>query len=106
MMRYIYSKLYYSGVSMSYHSNIMNITFKNLEAQTAVSILDTKGIAVSAGSACNSFNDKPSRILLAYGYSKEQAQKTIRISLGKHNRLHEIRKFVKIFKKIIDIYDK
>ena len=106
LMNYIYSKLYFSGVKMSYHNNIMNITFNELDAQTAVSILDKEGIAVSAGSACNASSDEPSKILLAYGYSEEDAKKTIRVSLGKQNTLHEIKRFVKILKKIIDIYDK
>ena len=106
LMNYIYSKLYFSGVKMLYHNNIMNITFNELDAQTAVSILDKEGIAVSAGSACNASSDEPSKILLAYGYSEEDAKKTIRVSLGKQNTLHEIKRFVKILKKIIDIYDK
>lgn len=106
LMRYMYSRLYFSGIKMNYHNNIMNITFKELNAQTAVNILDREGIAVSAGSACNSFSDKPSKILLAYGYSASNAKKTIRISLGKQNTLHEIKRFVKILSKIIDKYDK
>lgn len=106
LMNYIYSKLYFSGVKMSYHNNIMNITFNELDAQTAVGILDKEGVAVSAGSACNALSDEPSKILLAYGYSEEDAKKTIRVSLGKQNTLHEIKRFVKILKKIIDIYDK
>ena len=105
IIKYIYSQLYYNGIRMSYHSNIMNITFNKLEAQTAVSILDKEGVAVSAGSACNSSSEEPSKILLAYGYSEEEANKTIRISLGKQNTLYQAKKFVKILKKIIDKYD-
>lgn len=106
LMSYIYSKLYFSGIEMSYHNNIMNITFNELDAQTAVGILDAEGVAVSAGSACNSLSDKPSKILLAYGYSKEKAKRTIRVSLGRQNTLREIKRFVKILLKIIDKYDK
>lgn len=106
LMKYIYSKLYFSGIKMSYKNNIMNITFKTLDAQTAVSILDEEGIAVSAGSACNSSSDKPSKILLAYGYKEDEAKRTIRVSLGKQNNIHEIRIFCKILQRVIDRYDR
>lgn len=87
-------------------NNIVNITFQNLDAQTAVQIFDREGIAISAGSACNSSSDEPSKILMAYGYSPEDARKTIRVSVGKQNTLHEVKRFVKILRKIIDKYDK
>jgi len=86
--------------------NIINITFNHLNAQTAVQIFDQMGVAISAGSACNSGSDKPSKALLYYGKTPEEALKTIRVSLGKQNTLHEIKRFVKIFKKIVDKYDR
>ena len=88
------------------HNGIINITFNHLDAQTAVQIFDREGIAISAGSACNSGSDKPSKTLLASGYTSEEAMRTIRVSIGKQNTLHEIKKFVKILRKIIDKYDK
>ena len=88
------------------HNGIINITFNNINAQAAVQLFDDYNIAISAGSACNSGSDKPSKTLLSLGYTKEQALNTIRISLGKQNTIHEVRYFVKILKKIIDKYDK
>lgn len=96
----------FSDVGVRGENGIVNITFKNLDAQTAVQIFDREGVAVSAGSACNSGSDEPSKTLLANGYTPEDAMKTIRISIGKQNTLHEIKKFVKILRKIIDKYDK
>ena len=86
-------------------SNTLNITFKNLSAQSAVLIFDRMGVAVSAGSACNSISVEPSKILLYRGYSKDDALKTIRISLTIYNTLDECEKFIKIAKNIIDNYD-
>ena len=91
---------------ISGNNGIVSITFKKLDAQTAVQIFDREGVAVSAGSACNFGSDEPSKVLLANGYTPEDAMKTIRISIGKQNTLHEIKKFVKILGKIIDKYDK
>lgn len=93
-------------IKVNTNHGIINITFDNLNAQTAVQLFDNYNIAVSAGSACNSGSDKPSKTLLSLGYTEEQATKTIRVSLGKQNTLHEIKYFVKILKKIIDKYDK
>ena len=92
--------------TLSANNGIINITFKNLNAQTAVQIFDRYGISISAGSACNSKSEIPSKTLLSLGYSEEDASKTIRISLGKDNSIHEIKKFVNIFKKILDKFDK
>ena len=103
---YLYEALKNMNLKYIKHSNgIINITFKNLNAQSAVQILDKKGIAVSAGSACNSGSDEPSRTLLFYGYNKEDALNTIRISLGIRNTKREIKRFISVLKKIIDIYD-
>ena len=88
------------------HNGIINITFNHLDAQTAVQIFDREGVAISAGSACNSGTDEPSRALIASGYKEEEAKRTIRVSLGKQNTMHEIKKFIKILRKVIDNYDK
>lgn len=88
------------------HNGIINITFNHLDAQTAVQIFDREGVAVSAGSACNSGTDEPSRALMASGYTEEEAKRTIRISLGKQNTMREVKKFIKILRKVIDNYDK
>ena len=88
------------------HNGIINITFNHLDAQTAVQIFDREGVAISAGSACNSGTDKPSRALMASGYEEEEAKRTIRVSLGKQNTMREVKRFIKILRKVIDNYDK
>lgn len=105
MENYITKKLF-NIVKINANHGIINVTFKHLNAQSAVQIFNTYGIAISAGSACNSKSETPSKILLSLGYSEDEALKTIRISLGKQNTIQEIKRFVKIFKKIIDKYDK
>lgn len=44
--------------------------------------LDKLGVAVSTGSACSSGKEKPSPVLLAMGYSPEQAGRVLRFSSG------------------------
>ena len=86
-------------------SNTINITFNKLSAQTAVVIFDKEGVAVSAGSACNSHSVEPSLTLLYRGYTKDEALRTIRVSLSENNTIEECESFIKILKDIIDKYD-
>lgn len=92
-------------VGINHNTNVINITFNHLLATTAVQIFDKYGINISAGSACNSGEEKPSEAYLASGYSEEQALKTVRISVGSNNTMREARKFIKVLKKVIDNYD-
>lgn len=85
--------------------NVINITFKNLSAQSAVSLFDIYGVAISAGSACNSKSVEPSQTLLYRSYSREDALKTIRVSLTVNNTLEECQRFIKILKEVVDTYD-
>lgn len=62
--------------------NTLNITFPGVENAGLMGILDYCGIAVSAGSACSTGEDKPSHVLKAIGLSDQAARETIRISLG------------------------
>ena len=100
------AKIKIDNIRVEGHNGIINITFNHLDAQTAVQIFDREGIAVSAGSACNSGTDEPSRALMASGYEEEEAKRTIRVSLGKQNTMREAKRFIKILRKVIDNYDK
>ena len=50
--------------------------------------------------------EEASKAYIASGYTEEEALRTIRISIGYFNTKREARKFVKVLKKIIDIYEK
>lgn len=62
--------------------NNINIAFEGIEAESLVLQLDLKGLAVSAGSACNSANIEPSHVLKAIGLSDELARSSIRITIS------------------------
>lgn len=51
-------------------------------AETLVQLLDLAGVAVSAGSACASGSLRPSPVLMAMGWSEEEAGRALRISVG------------------------
>lgn len=102
---YIFYELKDSVYYITNNNGIINITFNELNASSAVMILDRCGVAVSAGSACNSGNDEPSMALIKDGHSVDTALRTIRVSIGCQNTIREAKKFCKILKKIIDKYD-
>jgi cysteine desulfurase len=65
--------------------NTSNIYFAGLEGEALVIALDLKGFAVSSGSACSSGSVEPSHVLLAMGYSREEARRSVRFSFGRGN---------------------
>jgi cysteine desulfurase len=68
--------------------NILNITFddvNNIELMEACPEL-----AFSAGSACQSASITPSHVLTAMGITKEQANNTVRFSLGRYTTESDI----------------
>jgi len=75
----------------------LSIGFCEHESEVAkvLTQLDSQGIAISAGSACNAnHSGEPSHVLLAMGYDDERARGLIRISLGRFNTRDEVEHFV------------
>lgn len=65
-----------------------SLTFPNIEAD--VLILNLPELALSTGSACTSGTLEPSHVLTAIGLSREEADATIRIGLGRFTTREEI----------------
>jgi cysteine desulfurase len=82
--------------------NTLSITFPGVENTVLMGMLSYRGIAVSAGSACTTGEDKPSHVLKAIGLSDEAARSTIRISLGSDNSERDILYTAKIFQDFIE----
>lgn len=62
-----------------------NLCFAGVDGSVLLRLLDGKGIAVSAGSACAAGDIAPSRVLLAMGKSETEAKSSLRFSFGKGN---------------------
>lgn len=63
-------------------SNTSSLVITGVDGETLLMSLDLRGFAVSTGAACSSGNPEPSPVLLAIGLSREEAQSSLRISLG------------------------
>lgn len=68
-------------------SGILNISFKDLESDALLFMLEKNGVLASAGSACNSGVKEISHVLKAIEVPEEFAKGTVRFSLGNYDRL-------------------
>jgi len=53
-----------------------------VEGDSLLFLLDAAGIACSTGSACHAGVPQPSHVLLAMGFSPEEARGALRLTLG------------------------
>ena len=64
------------------HPGNANITFKYIEGEGILLLLDQYGISVSTGSACNSTSLQPSHVLTALGIPVEMIHGSVRFTIG------------------------
>lgn len=81
--------------------NNVNISYKYIEGESILMLLDFDGIAVSTGSACSSGSLKSSHVLLSMGTDVEIAHSSIRMTLGEENTYEQIDYTVECLKKSI-----
>lgn len=72
------------------NSKTINFRFDGVDGETLLLLLDSKGIQVSAGSACSAHYAKPSHVLSAIGLTDDEARSSIRISVSKYTTHEEI----------------
>ena len=73
-----------------YHSPYyLSVSFKGIEGESLLLSLDRRGIAVSAGSACNSGSLEPSHVLKAIGVPDNYIRGTIRLTFSEQNTMQE-----------------
>ena len=70
--------------------NNVNISFRGVEGESLLMMLNIEGIAVSTGSACSSQSLEPSHVLMAMGLKHEDAHGSIRFTLSKYTTKKEL----------------
>lgn len=78
-----------NGSRENRHPGNINIAFPGVDAKALIGSLQ-RLIAVSTGSACTSGIPEPSHVLKAIGLSTDDAESSIRISIGRHTTKAEI----------------
>jgi len=94
-----FENVYINGSIDNKLPGLLNFSFHGLEGETMrlLLLLDEKGIAVSAGSACSS-NDKThnaSHVLQAIGLNQFEARGSIRVSFGRYSTEDDLEQFKK-----------
>jgi len=74
--------------------NNSSLTFPGLDTEAL--IVNMPDLAISTGSACSSGALEPSHVLQAIGMSREEADSTLRIGLGRFNTLSQINQSIEI----------
>ncbi len=82
--------------------NNVNFSYKYVEGESILLLLDMEGIAASSGSACTSGSLDPSHVLLATGLDHGTAHGSIRFTISEEITEEDIDFVVDTMKKIID----
>ncbi len=80
--------------------HILSLSFDGVRGEVMRNALEGAGILVSTGSACASHKQKVSATLKAMGLTGEQADGTVRVSLGLYNTMEEMEETAAQMKKI------
>ncbi len=86
----LYPKCVFNTPETNSVSNTLNVTFPGISNAMLMAALDFRGIAVSAGSACNTPSNEPSHVLTSIGLNEDEARETIRFSLSNKTSLKDI----------------
>lgn len=78
-----------NGASSLFSGRTVNLRIDGVDNETLILMLDNVGICVSAGSACQSHESKPSHVLTAMGLTTEEARSSIRVSFSRMNTVDE-----------------
>lgn len=72
---------------------VLSLTLPEIKSETMLNFLSSRGIYVSAGSACSAHSGKPSAVLQAFGLTEREADSTLRVSFSHTNTVEEIGEF-------------
>lgn len=82
--------------------NTSSMVLPEVDGETLLMNLDLNGFAVSTGAACSSGSPEPSPVLLNMGLSREEAQCSLRVSLGWKTTEAEIRSFIEVLVEVVE----
>lgn len=81
--------------------NTSSLVIDNVDGETLLMSLDLKLYSVSTGAACSSGNPEPSPVLLAMGLTRDEAQSSLRISLGWSTTEDQVLNFVSTLSEVV-----
>lgn len=81
----------------------INLYFEGIESEYIINSLDSAGISISSGSACQSDSLEPSHVIFALYQNENIAKSSIRISLGRFTTIEDVDVFLRKIIKVIRI---
>lgn len=81
--------------------HIVSVSFSGLKGEVLLHALEEEGVYVSTKSACSSKRYVPSRVLAACGLSDEEAEGTLRISMGQQTTEDDIDQAIAVIEKTV-----
>ena len=91
-----------NGTMEGRHPGNANITFKFIEGESSLLLLNQFGISVSTGSACSSKSLEPSHVLVALGVPVEMIHGTVRFTVGDFTTKEDIDYVIEKLKIIVE----
>ena len=82
--------------------NNVNFSFRFVEGESLLMMLDMEGICASSGAACTSGSLDPSHVLLAIGLPHEIAHGSLRLTLSEENTKEQMDMVVAAVKRIVE----
>jgi len=67
----------------------LHVRIPGVQAETMLILLDRMGVSASSGAACSSGSIEPSHVLLACGYTPEEAKEGLRFTFGHATTIEE-----------------
>lgn len=84
--------------------NNINFSVLGVEGEALMFYLNALGVCVATGSACGTAElDKPSHVLKALGLTDKEAKSAIRVTLGKYSTMSDVKYFLKVLPKAIEL---
>lgn len=82
--------------------NTTNISFKYVEGEAILLLLDQEGICASSGSACTSGSLEPSHVLRSMGVPFTYSHGSVRLSLSRYTTEAEVDKALEVIPRVIE----
>jgi cysteine desulfurase len=92
----------FNGAASESLPGIVNVTFPGTKSETLLVRLDLAGVSASQGSACSAGVQRPSHVLLAMGICEDDADATIRFSLGSASTQEDINTVAKVIADVVE----
>ena len=79
-----------------------SFTFKDVDGNLLLTLLDTAGFACSSGSACKTGNPEPSEVMNAIGLTRDWGLGSLRVTLGKDTTPEHVDSFLNALPALVE----